>query len=382
MISFIFSTVIVTAGKKSSGKDLYIVSFEYDIPIMPPSTGTLAKRQDEASTEAPKTTIRSTNVATVPATVTVAPSATEAPEPSTTEDAETTTMMAPSPTVNLVLQEKFKQAVQSLIAEDNNNATIQFSHARVSYSGICVEVESMEGIKGSQWICGNMNTTEVLGATAGGDPFDLIGVAMYFKDKIAFSLPWWVATVSLGIAMACQMVLMIPFLPIPPVVQKVAAVLSILGCMALLGGLVLQHVASHTVASLSNKLTMGTVNAHVGRMNQALGWSGFALSLLASIAVGVVVAAELALEKSEQMFDKGVDKAVDMAASRSPFSSAEQHRNFSGSSNDSGLGRSLRANAPDVLSGLAKAKTRGEALSAVASGFRSEKTPRPPHNMV
>ncbi|EPS43724.1 hypothetical protein H072_2325 [Dactylellina haptotyla CBS 200.50] len=370
MISFIFSTVIVTAGTRESSKGLYIVSFEYDLPASP---NRLAKRQDEPST----TTLQQTRpVATVSQVMTVTPTNTMPPASSTMNS------MMPAPSSNMMLQEKFKQTVEDLIAEDSMNATITFNHARVSYSGICVEVTSNEGIKGSQWRCGNVNTTEVLGATAGGDPFDLISVAAFYKDKIAFSLPWWVATVCLGVAMFCQMILAIPFLPIPPVVQKVAAVLSIIGCLALLGGLVLQHVAANTVASLSYKMTMGTVNAHVGRMNQALGWSGFALSLLASIGIWVVVAAEMALEKGEQMMDRAAQAAYDKAESKLP------HRAYSGSSNGSGLGRSLRTQGPDVLRNLAKAKTRGDVLEAVASGItgRGEKVTTEkishPHMMV
>ncbi|KAK6350288.1 hypothetical protein TWF696_006519 [Orbilia brochopaga] len=362
MIAFIFSTVVVTAGKKSSSKGLYIVSFEYDLPPVASSTNSIRKRQDDDATT---TTQQTRVVATVSETMTVAPTSTSSMTSST---------MMPTPTVNVVLQEKFKNAVQSLITDDNMNATIQFNEARVSYSGICVEVTSMEGIKGSQWLCGSVNTTEVLGATAGGDPFDLIGVAAYFKDKVAFALPWWVATACLGVAMLCQMILMIPLLPIPPVVQKVTAVLSLIGTLALLGGLILQHVTANTVASITSRLTINTVNAHVGRMNQALGWSGFALALLASICISVVVAAEMALEKGERMMDRAADAAVGKLESRVPFGSPMQNRSFSGSSNaSSGLGRSLRDNGPDVLRGLAKAKTRGEALSAVAGGFRSEK---------
>ncbi|RVD86616.1 uncharacterized protein DFL_004884 [Arthrobotrys flagrans] len=373
MIAFIFSTVIVTAGKQESSKGLYIVSFEYDVPT---GNNRLVRRQeDDAETT---TVVQTRSVATVSQTRTVAPEPTEDPAPADTKESTVSSSM-PTPTPNLKLQEKFKQTVQSLIEEDNMNATVQFNHARVSYSGICVEVTSMEGIKGAQWRCGSINTTEVLGATAGGDPFDLIGVAAFFKDKIAFSLPWWVATVCLGIAMLCQMFLMIPFLPIPPVVQKVTAVLALLGCMALLGGLILQHVAANTVASLSLKLTIGTVNAHVGRMNQALGWTGFALSLLANIGIWVIVAAEMAIEKGEQMMNHATDAAIGKVESRLPFGNPAQNRSFSGSSTaSSGLGRSLRDNGPDVLRGLAKAKTRGEALSAVAGGFRNEKA----HNVV
>ncbi|KAF3097747.1 hypothetical protein TWF569_009111 [Orbilia oligospora] len=378
MIAFIFSTVIVTAGKQESSKGLYIVSFEYDVPA---SNNRLVRRQqdDDETT----TIVQTRSVATISQTRTVAPEPTEDPAPE--EKKETTTPASsptPTPTPNLKLQEKFKQAVESLIEDDKMNATIQFNHARVSYSGICVEVTSMEGIKGAQWRCGPVNTTEVLGATAGGDPFDLIGVAAFFKDKIAFSLPWWVATVCLGIAMLCQMLLMLPLLPIPPVVQKVTAVLALLGCTALLGGLVLQHVAANTVASLSLKLTMGTVNAHVGRMNQALGWTGFALSLLANIGIWVIVAAEMAIEKGEQMMNHATDAAINKVESKLPYGNPGQNRSFSGSSTaSSGLGRSLRDNGPDVLRGLAKAKTRSEALSAVAGGFRNEKTHQP-HNMV
>ncbi|KAF3917990.1 hypothetical protein ABW21_db0201623 [Orbilia brochopaga] len=362
MIAFIFSTVVVTAGKKSSSKGLYIVSFEYDLPPMASSTNSMRKRQDDTTTTAQQTRI----VATVSQTMTIPPASTTS---------MTSTTMMPTPTVNVVLQQKFKNAVQSLITDDNMNATIQFNEARVSYSGICVEVASMEGIKGSQWLCGSVNTTEVLGATAGGDPFDLIGVSAYFKDKVAFALPWWVATACLGIAMLCQMVLMIPLLPIPPVVQKVTAVFALIGTLALLGGLILQHVTANTVASITSRLTIGTVNAHVGRMNQALGWSGFALALLASICISVVVAAEMALERGERMMDQAADAAINKLESKVPYGSPMQRRDFSGSSTaSSGLGRSLRDNGPDMLRGLAKAKTRGEALSAVAGPFRSEKS--------
>ncbi|KAF3904197.1 hypothetical protein AA313_de0210404 [Arthrobotrys entomopaga] len=376
MISFIFSTVIVTAGKKDSGKGLYIVSFDYDLP--PISSNTISKRQNDETT----TVLQTRSIATVSEVMTV-PAATDAPV--TTAPTMMPTSSAPmmaTPTPNIMLQDKFKQTVQSLIADDNMNATVSFNQARVGYSGICVEVTSNEGIKGSQWMCGALNATKVLGATAGGDPFDLIGVAVYYKDKVAFALPWWVATVCLGIAMLCQMVLAIPLLPIPPIVQRVAAILAVLGCMALLGGLVLAHVASSTVASLTNTLTMGTVNAHVGRMNQALGWSGFALSLLASIAIWVVVAAEMAVERSERMMDRAADAAINKLESKISYDIPPSNRSFSGSSTaSSGLGRSLRNNGPDVLRGLAKAKTRGDALNAMTGGLRTDKITHP-HMMV
>ncbi|EWC48661.1 hypothetical protein DRE_01883 [Drechslerella stenobrocha 248] len=364
MIAFIFSTVIVTSGNKPSSKGLYIVSFNYDLPPPPASTSIRRRQADDE----PTTTVQQTRSVTVSETLTTAPTS------------MTSAAVMPTQTPNLVIQEKFKNAVQALITDDNMNATIQFNEARVSYSGICVEVMSMEGIKGAQWLCGSVNTTEVLGATAGGDPFDLIGVAAYFKNKVAFALPWWVATACLGVAMLCQMVLMIPLLPIPPIVQRVTAVLALVGTIALLGGLVLQHVTANTVAALTHRLTIGTVDAHVGRMNQALGWSGFALALLASIAVGVVVAAEMALERGERMMDRAADMAASKIESKIPYGSPNQSRNFSGSSvnsGGSGLGRSIRDNGPDMLRGLAKAKTRGDALNAVVTPFSREKSSYP-----
>jgi len=252
----------------------------------------------------------------------------------------------------------------------------------VLFSGVCVQVSSDAGIKDSPWYCGNINSTDTLAKSAGGDPFDLIGVATFFKDKIAFALPWWIASVTLGIAMLCQMAGSIPFLPIPPVIPRIAAGLSILGTFCLLGGLVLAHVSSNTVATLSSLLTMGTVDAHVGHTNQALGWTAFALSFLASLCISLIVVAELALEKAERMADRTIDAGINKGIDTLPFSNPIKNniRSFSNgsttsaSSTGSGLGRTMgpiKHNVRfDELRQLSKARTRGEALTMLTATVR------------
>jgi len=370
MIAFIMTTVVVTSGKKTSSKDMYLVSFNYDLSN---ATNTNSKR-DVTDSPAPA----STSTYTVFMSSTAAPSPTQSGSTLVTSASSTASATPTSNNVTPDMHNQFRDAVQTLINEDETNSNITFQEVRVGYSGICVEVASDAGIKGDTWICGTVNATESLGATTGGDPFDLIGIALYFKDKIAFALPWWISVVCLGLAFLCQFVNSIPFFPIPPIVQRVGCGLSILGTGCLLAGLVLAHVSSNTVATLAGQLTLNTINAHVGSMNQALGWASFALSFLASMGISLLVAADLALRRAERMADRTIDTAVNKGLDRMHLGGSE--RSFSGSSKASsaGLGRTMGPTKPEMsfadLKGISKARTRGEALTALTGIYRpSEK---------
>ena len=136
----------------------------------------------------------------------------------------------------------FVGAVTNLLDSDKNETT-SFNSVRVGFSGVCVHISSSDG-KTDSWQCGNVESTNKLGEDAKRDPFDLIEIAAFYKDKIAFSLPWWIATVSLGLGFLGIAVNCVPFVTIPAVVTKAAAGFALLGTLSLLGGLVLMLVTT------------------------------------------------------------------------------------------------------------------------------------------
>lgn len=199
---------------------------------------------------------------------------------------------------------KILGSLDDLLSSDKGK--VSFSNIRVGYRGLCIE-------HSNGWDCAKDGTT--LGHIAGdisGDPLDLVSIADIYRNKISFSFPIWVAVIALsigwlGVALNC-----IPGIPIPAWTKKVAAAGCTLGSLALLGAMTLQQVTSGAVSTLVDKMGMDAVEIHIGTANIGFGWAAFALSMLATIGVTAIVAAEWgvaaaqakALEKTTEVMER------------------------------------------------------------------------------
>ncbi|RPA92233.1 hypothetical protein L873DRAFT_1710820, partial [Choiromyces venosus 120613-1] len=94
------------------------------------------------------------------------------------------------------------------------------------------------------------------------------------------------------------------------VFKRVAAGAAGLATITLLGGMVLQHVTSTAVATLVNQLGLTAINVHLGNMIPTLGWTSFALTLLAAIGLTAVVVTEYTIEKTQEKVTRKAEEAL------------------------------------------------------------------------
>ncbi|KAL7272105.1 hypothetical protein RUND412_005100 [Rhizina undulata] len=185
--------------------------------------------------------------------------------------------------------DKVSSGISSLFSSssssDKNTTTLEL--LRISYRGIC-----LENTKG--WECAKDGDAlkALAGGTISGDPLSLVSIADLYKEKVAWNFPWWAAIAFLSIAWIMTIINCIPMIEMPVSTRKAMSVASSVGCVCLLGAMVLQDVTTGAVSSLVQKVSFEIVEAHVGRANIAFGWSAFGLSLLAALASMAVVTAE------------------------------------------------------------------------------------------
>jgi len=143
---------------------------------------------------------------------------------------------------------------------------------------------------------------------------------------------------------------------------------------------------------LTDLLTVDTVTAHIGRMNQTFGWTAFALSFLAALGISFIVLGEYALITAERRANATIDHTINKGMERLPFSNPVQHAGLGrfaspspspvqhgglGSapgSQRSGLGRTMGGVTVDDFKDLTKAKSRGEALAMVAGKISTKRS--------
>jgi hypothetical protein len=134
------------------------------------------------------------------------------------------------------------------------------------------------------------------------DDNELLKAADLYKDRISFSVPLWTATVALTIAALLMLINCLPVITVPAITRKVASAAASVGMLLLLGGIILQHVASAAMDVVAH-LTFGTTEAHFGCGNIVFGWVGFVCSVLATVDlvsdVGALMAAERAQSEAE-----------------------------------------------------------------------------------
>ena len=189
-------------------------------------------------------------------------------------------------------------------ADNKDTVNLSFSDIRVSYRGLCVE-------NNSGWTCAR-KSGKLPAEELKNDPLDLVAIAELYKDKIVWSLPFWITVIgiAIGYIMVIANSIPIPFITVPTWTKKVAAAALGIAALACLGGMVLTSVISGAVSTLVDKITVDAVTVHSGRMVFASGWSVFALVFLPFMGISGVVIAEWGVERTTKFVGDTAEKAV------------------------------------------------------------------------
>lgn len=189
--------------------------------------------------------------------------------------------------------------------DDSSEPT--FTQIRVGYRGLCVETSN-------GWTCARtadkLSTQDI-----GSDPLQLVDIADMYKDKIVWSLPFWVcvSTTALAYLMVIANAVPLPFITVPMWTKKVAAGSLAIAAVSSLGAMVLAGVISSSVSTIVSKVTIDAIEVHVGRLVLSFGWTVFALVLVSFLGVCAVVAAEWGINKVATVVEAQAEKGVNAA---------------------------------------------------------------------
>ncbi|KAI9723689.1 MAG: hypothetical protein M1812_000989 [Candelaria pacifica] len=183
--------------------------------------------------------------------------------------------------------------VSSAIANIVGRAQLE---VRVGYFGICVNPD------GGAFLCSNNASSLASQVSVDQDPLNLIWVANTFKDSIVFP---YLIIVAIVLAFICFLLLATfpgwheeiddrgsdrevkPF-PSRPVSQ-VALALIFVASIFVLVSVLWQHTASVAAATIAQDLGNGSVKSGVGTTAMILGWFGFALLIIVTIGLLVMI---------------------------------------------------------------------------------------------
>ncbi|KAI9707099.1 MAG: hypothetical protein M1836_000059 [Candelina mexicana] len=175
---------------------------------------------------------------------------------------------------------------------------------RVGYFGICVNPD------GGAFLCSNNASSLASQVSVDQDPLNLIWVANTFKDSIVFP---YLIIVAIVLAFICFLLLATfpgwheeidergsdrevkPF-PSRPVSQ-VALALIFISSIFVLVSVLWQHTASVAAATIAQDLGNGSVKSGVGTTAMILGWFGFALLIIVTIGLLVMILSIHLLDK-------------------------------------------------------------------------------------
>ncbi|KAI9886593.1 MAG: hypothetical protein M1823_001635, partial [Watsoniomyces obsoletus] len=183
--------------------------------------------------------------------------------------------------------------VTRAIANIVGRATLE---ARVGYFGICINPD------GGAWLCSNNASSLAAQVAVDQDPLNLIWVAHTFKDSIVFP---YLIIVAIILAFICFLLLATfpgwheeigehgevqerkPF-PSRPVSQ-VALALIFISSIFVLVSVLWQHTASAAATTIAQDLGNGSVKSGVGTTAMILGWFSFALLIIVTIGLLVMI---------------------------------------------------------------------------------------------
>ncbi|MCJ1362269.1 hypothetical protein MMC16_001371 [Acarospora aff. strigata] len=176
---------------------------------------------------------------------------------------------------------------------------------RVGYFGICINPD------GGAFLCSNNASSLASQVSVDQDPLNLIWVASTFKDSIVFP---YLIIVAIILAFICFILLATfpgwheetdeqtgsehdvkPF-PSRPVSQ-VALALIFVASVFVLVSVLWQHTASVGASTIAQDLGNGSVVSGVGTTAMILGWFGFALFIIVTIGLLVMILSISILDK-------------------------------------------------------------------------------------
>ncbi|MDI1485074.1 MAG: hypothetical protein OHK93_000208 [Ramalina farinacea] len=175
---------------------------------------------------------------------------------------------------------------------------------RVGYFGICINPD------GGAFLCSNNASSLATQVSVDQDPLNLIWVASTFKDSIVFP---YLIIVAIILAFACFILLATfpgwheeidehgsdrdvkPF-PSRPVSQ-IALALIFVASVFVLVSVLWQHTASVAASTIAQDLGNGSVKSGVGTAAMILGWFGFALLIIVTIGLLVMILSISILDK-------------------------------------------------------------------------------------
>ncbi|MCJ1338557.1 hypothetical protein MMC09_003846 [Bachmanniomyces sp. S44760] len=168
---------------------------------------------------------------------------------------------------------------------------------RVGYFGICINAD------GGSFLCSNNASSLASQVTVDQDPLNLIWVASTFKDSIVFP---YLIIVAIVLAFVTFLILATfpgwheevdergsevrdvkPF-PSRPVSQ-VALALIFVASVFVLVSVLWQHTASVAASTIAQDFGNGSVKSGVGTAAMILGWFGFALLIIVTIGLLVMI---------------------------------------------------------------------------------------------
>ncbi|KAL4775246.1 Ca2+ regulator and membrane fusion protein Fig1-domain-containing protein [Aspergillus nidulans var. acristatus] len=167
---------------------------------------------------------------------------------------------------------------------------------RVGYFGICVQPD------GGSYICNNNATALAEILTLDQDPLNLVWVASTFKDAVVFP---YLIIIAIILAFICFIILAtfpgwheetdasgseVEVKPFPSrPVSQVALALIFVAAVFVLVSVLWQHTASVGASTIAQDLGNGSVKSGVGTSAMVLGWFGFALMVVVTIGLLVMI---------------------------------------------------------------------------------------------
>ncbi|KAI5361123.1 Putative Cell fusion protein Dni1/Fig1 [Septoria linicola] len=194
-------------------------------------------------------------------------------------------------------------AVTNAIANLVGDAGLE---VRVGYFGICVNQDS-----GDSFLCSNNATLLAEQISIDQDPLNLIWVANTFKNSVVFP---YLLIIAIVLAFVTFLLLAtfpgwheehdartgsdIDIKPFPSrPVSQVALALIFIASIFVLVSVLWQHTASVAAAQVAQDFGNGSVRSGVGTSAMVLGWFGFALLIIVTVGLLVMILSIHLLDK-------------------------------------------------------------------------------------
>ncbi|KAG5945170.1 hypothetical protein E4U59_006266 [Claviceps monticola] len=187
------------------------------------------------------------------------------------------------------------------IANIAGGASLQ---ARVGYFGICVNPD------GGSWLCSNNATALAKEVSVDQDPLNLIWLAGQFKDMIVFP---YLIIIAVIFAFICVLLLATfpgwhdeedsegserEVKPFPPrALSQVSLAIIFISSIFILVSVLWQHTASVAASIIAQDFGNGSVRSGVGTNAMAMGWFSFALLIIVTIGLLVMILSMRVLEQ-------------------------------------------------------------------------------------